>query len=138
MALANWSIHYTWKIIKSGYKNNKFQIFAPTWNNEFDLPDGSYSKSDIQDYFDYIIKKHEAIRSKIILKINTGYKLESLSPETMKWLGSTRKRGWSRRRLEKRIKIEIKIEKMYQNLNLSVVLVNCVVYFLYQINNVLN
>ena len=138
MALANWSIHYTWKIIKSGYKNNKFQIFAPTWNNEFDLPDGSYSKSDIQDYFDYIIKKHEAIRSKIILKINTGYKLESLSPETMKWLGSTRKRCWSRRRLEKRIKIEIKIEKMYQNLNLSVVLVNCVVYFLYQINNLLN
>ena len=68
MALANWSIHYTWKNIKSGYSNNKFQIFAPTWNNEFDLPDGSYSKSDIQDYFDYIIKKHELYEARLFLK----------------------------------------------------------------------
>ena len=55
MALANLSICYTSKNIKSAYSNNKFKISAPTWNEEFDLPDGSYSISDIQDYFDYII-----------------------------------------------------------------------------------
>ena len=58
VALSNLSIYYTWKNIKSSYKNNKFKISAPTWNNEFELPDGSYSKSDIQDYFEYILKKH--------------------------------------------------------------------------------
>ena len=47
--------------IKSVYNNNKFKISAPTWNDEFDLPDGSYSISDIQDYFEYIIKRHETI-----------------------------------------------------------------------------
>ena len=61
MALANLSIYYTWKNIKSEYNNNKFKIFAPTWTYEFNLPDGSYSVSDIQDYFEYIIKKHETI-----------------------------------------------------------------------------
>ena len=55
MALANLSIYYTWKNIKSEYKNNKFKISAPTWNETFDLPDGSYSISDIQDYFELII-----------------------------------------------------------------------------------
>ena len=47
MALANLSIYYTWKNIKSEYNNNKFKILAPTWNNTFDLPDGSYSIADI-------------------------------------------------------------------------------------------
>ena len=61
MALANLSIYYTWKNIKSEYNNNKFKISAPTWNDTFDLPDGSYSVSDIQDYFKYIIKKHQTI-----------------------------------------------------------------------------
>ena len=61
MALANLSIYYTWKNIKSAYNNNKFKISAPTWNDEFDLPDGSCSILDIQDYFKYIIKKHETI-----------------------------------------------------------------------------
>ena len=61
MALVNLSIYYTWKIIKSEYKNNKFKISAQTWNNTFDLPDGSYSISDIQDYFEFIIKKHEIL-----------------------------------------------------------------------------
>ena len=56
MALANLSIHYTWKNIKSKYNNNKFKISAPTWNDTFDLPDVSYSISDIQDYFEFIIK----------------------------------------------------------------------------------
>ena len=49
MALGNLSIYYIWKNIKSKYNNNKFKISAPTWNDEFDLPDGSYSVSDIQD-----------------------------------------------------------------------------------------
>ena len=49
--LSNLSIYYTWKNIKKSYKNNKFKISAPTWNEEFELPDGSYSVSDIQDYF---------------------------------------------------------------------------------------
>ena len=57
MALANLSIYYTWKNIKSEYKNNKFNISAPTWNDKFNLPDESYSVSDIQNNFEYIIKK---------------------------------------------------------------------------------
>ena len=61
MALANSSIYYTWKDIKSEYNNNKFKKLASTWNDEFNLPDGSYSVSDIQDYFEYIIKRHETI-----------------------------------------------------------------------------
>ena len=61
MALANLSIYYTWKNIKSEYKNNKFKISAPTWNDTLDLPDGSYSIADIQDYFEFIIKKHEVL-----------------------------------------------------------------------------
>ena len=61
MALANLSIYYAWKNIKSEYNNNKFKISVPTRNDEFNLPDGSYSVSDIQDYFEYIFKKHETI-----------------------------------------------------------------------------
>ena len=104
MALANLSIYYTWKNIKSEYNNNKFKISAPTWNDTFDLPDGSYSISDIQDYFEFVIKKHETltenppiqicaneIKNRIVFKIKTGYKLELLTPETMKLLGSTKK-----------------------------------------------
>ena len=85
MALANLSIYYTWKNIKSTYNNNKFKISASTWNDEFDLPDGSDSVSDIQDYFEYIIKKHKTIannlpvqiyvnkiKNRIILKIKRG------------------------------------------------------------------
>ena len=58
---SNLSIYYTWKNIKSSYNNNKFKISAPTWSDEFELPDGSYSISDIQDYFEYILKKHSEI-----------------------------------------------------------------------------
>ena len=102
MALANLSIYYTWKNVKSIYKNNKFKI-APTWNETFDLPDGSYNISEIQDYIEYIIKKHKtiaenapiliyanAINNRIVFKLKTGYKLELLSKETMKLLGSTK------------------------------------------------
>ena len=54
VVLSNLNIYYTWKNIKSSYNNNKFKISAPTWNEEFELPDGSYSILDIQDYFEYI------------------------------------------------------------------------------------
>ena len=57
IALANLSIYYTWRNIKSEYNNYKFKISAPTWNDEFSLTDGSYSVSDIQEHFEYIIKK---------------------------------------------------------------------------------
>ena len=103
IALANLSISYTWKNIKSEYNNNKFKILAPTWNDNFDLLDGSYSIADIQDYFEFIIKKHKTltenppvqiypnkIKNRIVFKIKTGYKLELLTPETMKLLGSTK------------------------------------------------
>ena len=102
MALANLSIYYTWKNVKSIYNNNKFKISAPTWNKTFDLPDGSYNISEIQDYIEYIIKKHETIgenaqiliyfntiNNRIVFKIKSGYKLELLSKETMKLLAST-------------------------------------------------
>ena len=59
IALVNLSIYYTWKNIKSEYNNNKFKISALTWRETFDLPDGSYTIDDIQDYFEFIIKKHE-------------------------------------------------------------------------------
>ena len=59
VALSNLSIYYTRKNIKTSYKNNKLKISAPTWNNKFELPDGSYSVSDIQDYFEYILKNME-------------------------------------------------------------------------------
>ena len=101
MVLAKLSIYYTRKSIKSSHKNNKFKISAPTWNDKFDFPVGSYSISDIQDYFEYIIKKHkiiannpsvqiyvDKIKNRIVFKINTRHQLELLSPETMKLLGN--------------------------------------------------
>ena len=104
MALANLSIYYTWENIKSEYNNNKFKISAPTWNEEFYLPDGSYSVSDIQDYFEYIIRKHETIKdnppvqiyvnkikNRTVFKIKTGYRSELLSKETVQLLGSSKK-----------------------------------------------
>ena len=57
IVLSNLSIYYTWKNIKKSYNNNQFKISAPTWNAKFQLPDGSYSVLDIQDYFEYILKK---------------------------------------------------------------------------------
>ena len=108
IALSNLSIYYTWKNIKRSYKINAFKISAPTWNEEFKLPDGSYFVADIQDYFDissrYILKKHREktdnpsiklyinkIENRITLKIKTAYYLELLTPETMKLLGSNKK-----------------------------------------------
>ena len=59
IAWSNLSIYYTWKNIKKSYKKKKIKISAPTWNEEFELPNGSYPISDILDYFEYILKKHE-------------------------------------------------------------------------------
>ena len=103
ISLSNLSIYYTWKNIKGSYNNNKFKISAPTWNEEFTLPDGSYSVSDIQDYFEYILKKHgentdkpsiriyvNKIENRITFKIKNEYSLEPLTKEIMKLLGSTK------------------------------------------------
>ena len=99
ISLANFSIYYTWKNVKSDYNNNKFKISAPTRNDAFD---GSYSIAALQNYFEYIIKKHETIadispvliyvneiNNRIFLKIKSGYKLELLLKETMRLLGSS-------------------------------------------------
>ena len=98
------SIYYTWKNVKSEYNNNKFRISAPIWNDTFDLPDGSYSITDIQDYFEFIIQKRETltenppiqiypnkIKNRIVFRGKTSYKLEMLTPETIRLLGSTKK-----------------------------------------------
>ena len=105
IAFKDFSIYYTWNNIKSSYNNNKFKISAPTWNEEFTLPDGSYSVSDIQDYFEYILKKHgekinkenkpsvkiyiNKTENRITFKIKKGYSLVILTKETMKLLRST-------------------------------------------------
>ena len=77
VALSNLSIYYTWRNIKGLYNDNKFKISAPTWSDEFELPDGSYSISDIQDYFEYILKKPIEIfgskhENSITFKIKNG------------------------------------------------------------------
>ena len=126
-ALASLSIYYTWKNVKSTY-NNKFKISAPTWNETFDLPDGSYNISEIQDYIEYIIKKHETIgenapiliyantiNNRIAFKIKTGYKLELLSKETMKFLGS----------IKDIIDADTNSENVPRLENVEVVLVHC-------------
>ena len=87
---------------KKSYNNSKFKISLPTWNDKFELLDGSYSVSDIQDYFEYFFKKDEEdidkpsvqiyvnkIEYRVTFKIKIGYSLELLTPETMKLLGST-------------------------------------------------
>ena len=102
IALSNISIYYTWRNIKISYNNNKFKISASTWDDKFELPDGSYSISNIQDYFEYILEKHvedidepsiqiyaNETENRITFKIKNGYNLELLTPET-KLLGSTK------------------------------------------------
>ena len=54
VALSNLSIQYTWRNIRMSYKNNNSKISAPTWNEKFELPDRSYSISDIQHCLEYI------------------------------------------------------------------------------------
>ena len=96
-------VYYTQKNIKSGYNNNKYKIYARTWNDTFDLPDGTYSDGTYSHsrHFEFIIKKHETlaeippvqnkIKNRSVFKIKTGYKLELLTPETKKLLGSGKK-----------------------------------------------
>ena len=98
------NIKKKWKDRKKSYKNNKFKIiYAPTQNETFELPDGLYSVSNIQDCFKHIIKKHETvthnppirisvnkIKDKITFKIKTGYYLKRLTPETIKLLGNAK------------------------------------------------
>ena len=128
MALANLNIYYTWKNVKSNYNNNKFKISTPTWNDTFDLRDGSYNVPAIQNYIEYVIKKHETIgetapiliyankiSDRIVFKIKTGYKLELLSKETMKLLGST----------SNIIDADKNSENVPRLENFEVVLVNC-------------
>ena len=83
--LSSLGIYYTWKNKKSLYNNNKFKISASTWNDKFELPDGSYSVSNIQDYSEYILKHNEKIdnpsiriyvnktENRITFKIKAGY-----------------------------------------------------------------
>ena len=88
--------------MKKSYKNNISKTSAPIWNG-FELSDGSYSTSDIQDYFEYILKKHwekivnpskriyrNKTENRIMFKSKTGYYLELLIPEKMKLLDSTK------------------------------------------------
>ena len=102
VGLSNLSICYSWENIKKSFKNNKFKISGPTWNDKFELPDGLYSVSDIEDFLEYIVKKHETvtgnpqirtpitkIENRITFKIKTVYYLEVLSLETMELLAST-------------------------------------------------
>ena len=103
IALSNLSIYSTWRNIKSSYNNNKFKTSAPTWDDKFELSDGSYSVLNIQEYFESIFKKRgedidepsvqicvNEIENRITFKIKNGYNLELLLPETMKLLGSTK------------------------------------------------
>ena len=100
----NLCIYYTSKNMRKQYKGKKLKIIAPTWNGEFELPDGSNSDLDIQDYIEYNINKHETftaippihvyinrINNRLVFKIKAGYKLELQMPETMKLFGSTEK-----------------------------------------------
>ena len=95
-------MYYTWKNIKKSYKNNKFKISAPTWNEKLELPEGSCSVSDIQNYFEHIIKRHRKVTGnnpiriyvnkigyRITFKIKTGYYLELLMPERKKLMKVT-------------------------------------------------
>ena len=96
IALSNFSIYYTWKNIKSSYNVNKLNISALKWNEKFELPGGSCSVSNIQDYFEYILRKHgvnidkpsvkiyvNKIENITKFKIKNWYSLKFLAPETM-------------------------------------------------------
>ena len=85
---------------KKVINNNKFKTSTPRWNNKFGLLDGSYSISDIQDYFEHILKlvsekidnpsiRMNKIENRITFKIKTGYYLELLTPGSMKLLQIT-------------------------------------------------
>ena len=93
VALQSLSTYYTWENMRKQYNNNKLKIIALKWKDEFELPDGSYSVSAIQNYMEYVIKKHETlttippihiyinrINNRLEFKIKDGYKLKSQTP----------------------------------------------------------
>ena len=104
VALQNWFVYYKRKTVTKQYQNKKVEIIAPTWNGDFELLDSSYSVPDIQDYIEYIIKKHKTltmvppihvpinrINNRLVFKIKDGYILEIQTAETMKLFASKRK-----------------------------------------------
>ena len=128
ISLSNLSIYYTGKKIKSSYNNNKIQKSAPTWNDKFELPDEWYSVANIQDYFEYILKKQgenidnpsvkiyvNKIENRITFRIKNGYSLELLTAETMKLFGST----------ENKITKDKNVENVPHLETTEVVLVHC-------------
>ena len=79
-AFSSLSIYYTWKNMKTSYKNNKFKISAPTWTEDFEWPDGSYSVSDIQGYFEYIIKKQKTVTDNPSIKLYVNKIKKRITP----------------------------------------------------------
>ena len=131
VALQNLSIYDTWKNLKQHYKNDKIKITAPTWNDEFELPAGSYLVSGIQDYISHIIKKHETltanplihfyiheINNRLVSKIIDIYKVESQTLETVKLLGSTEKTIDKRQNGENIPSLEV-VEEVLAQCNLA-------------------
>ena len=114
--------------MRKQYKNNKLIIIAPTWNDEFELPDGSFSVSDIQDYTEFIIRKQETLKiippihvyinrnnNRLVFKIKGGYKLELQTSETMKLFRNRKKLAGKTKHEQKVPRIEL----------VEVVLVHC-------------
>ena len=141
IALSNRRIYCTWKNIKISYNNNKLKKPAPTWNDKFELPDRSHSVSDIQDFFDYIFKKHGENTNKpsvqayvnktgnrVTFKIKDWYSLELLTSETMKLFRSVKDKITKNKKVKNVPHLEIT----------EVVLVHCDIvnndYRLFQIN----
>ena len=122
IALSNLIIYFTWKNIKSSYNNTKFKISAPTWNDKFELLDGSYSVSNIQNYFEYIFKKHggnidkpsvkiyvNKMENRITFEIKNAYSLELLRPDIMKLLGSNKNKITKDQSSENMLHLEIAV-----------------------------
>ena len=115
IALANLSIYFVWKNVKSEYKNNKFKITAPTWSEKFNISDGSYAVTDIQDYLEYIIKKYETITDEDSpIKIYAN-KVKNINKRNNAVIGKLKKRNFQDKDGELVPKIE----------NVDVVLIHC-------------
>lgn len=136
VSLSNLSIYYTWRNITKNYNNGKFKINTPTWKEEFTLPDGSYSISDIDEYFQLIFNKHktkktvfiyaDSVENRVTFKIEEGSSLELLTDETKKLLGSEKSKIESNKNGENPPQLEIA----------DVVLVHCnLVDNQYQLNS---
>ena len=101
IALSNLSIYYSWRNVTKKLNNGKFKIMTPSWNEEFELPEGSYTVADINDYFQFIVEKHtkdhkddikiyvNKTANRVTFKLKTGVILELMTPETQRFLGSS-------------------------------------------------